>query len=79
MLRCFSGARSRGASKNKHRALPFLAAISVREKDWMLDQTDWHMAANAALESEFRVDVHCPFKFRDKRFVENLSAQQQVQ
>jgi len=28
-----------GLWKNKHQALPFLAAISVRKKGWKLDQT----------------------------------------
>ena len=33
------------------------------------------MATNSALlESEFRIDIHCPSEFRKKRFVENLSA-----
>uniref|UniRef100_A0A0A9DZR8 Top1 n=1 Tax=Arundo donax TaxID=35708 RepID=A0A0A9DZR8_ARUDO len=51
--------------KNKHRALPFLAAISVREKGWKLDQTDW-AGRPVLLESEFWVNVHCPSKFREK-------------
>jgi len=30
----------------------------VKEKGWKLDQTNWHMATNVLLESEFRVNVH---------------------
>jgi hypothetical protein len=50
--------------KTKSELFHFLAAISVQEKGWKLDQTNWYMAANALLESEFWVDVHCLSKFR---------------
>ena len=69
--------QEQGDLKNKHRALPLLL-VAVRgpgeglEAESNLPRGHWLTRMPILLESEIRLDVHCPSKLCKNRLAENL-------